>query len=103
MDSDRVYRCSGVVQGKVQGVFFRVESRRRAIALGIGGWVRNCPDGSVEFELQGTESQLSAMERWLSVGPSLARVDQLTLHSKVLAEAGTQQEPEGRGFSITRY
>jgi len=63
------------VTGRVQGVFFRAWTRDEARRGGIAGWVRNCPDGSVEAHLEG---ELSAV-RWLidkmAYGPQGARVD----------------------------
>ena len=41
-------RARAVIRGRVQGVFFRAEMRERARSLGLAGWVRNNPDGTVE-------------------------------------------------------
>ena len=62
------------VSGRVQGVFFRATTQQQAQALGLTGWVRNCPDGRVEAEFEGSKERLSAMLRWCHQGPSLARV-----------------------------
>lgn len=69
----------GFVSGRVQGVFFRAETRRKAIKLGLSGWVKNLNDGRVEFLISGSEQALAPMRSWLKVGPRLARVDQLLL------------------------
>lgn len=50
-----------LVTGDVQGVGFRYRARYAAEGLGVTGWVRNLPDGSVELEAQGTEQQLNRM------------------------------------------
>ncbi len=63
-----------VVEGGVQGVGFRYFVRQRARALGLGGRVRNLPDGSVEVVAQGTPRTLAELEAALWRGPSLARV-----------------------------
>jgi acylphosphatase len=64
-----------VVRGRVQGVGFRWFVEREAHLLGIAGWVRNNPDGSVEVLAHGTRDQLSAMRSRLGEGPRAARVD----------------------------
>jgi acylphosphatase len=69
----------GFVSGRVQGVFFRAETRRKAIELGLSGWVKNLDDGRVELLISGSERALARMRDWLQAGPPLARVDQLVL------------------------
>lgn len=63
-----------IVTGRVQGVGFRYFVRRQAQELGLGGWVRNLPDGSVEVEAEGEEAQIAELEARLRQGPALARV-----------------------------
>jgi acylphosphatase len=70
-------RARVVVRGRVQGVFFRVETRDRARSLGISGWVRNAPDGSVEAVFEGDRERIESMLTWCRRGPSLARVDEV--------------------------
>jgi acylphosphatase len=64
-----------VVRGRVQGVGFRWFVEREAQILGIAGWVRNDPDGSVEVLAIGTPEQLSGLRSSLEEGPRAARVD----------------------------
>jgi acylphosphatase len=64
-----------VVRGRVQGVGFRWFVEREAQTLGIAGWVRNKPDGSVEVLAMGTHEQLSGLRARLQEGPRAARVD----------------------------
>ena len=64
-----------VVRGRVQGVGFRWFVEREAHMLGIGGWVRNNSDGSVEVLAMGTRDQLSGLRARLYQGPRAARVD----------------------------
>ena len=65
------------VRGRVQGIGYREACVRRAMALGVTGWVRNRMDGSVAAMLQGSPEQLSDMCAWLSEGMSAAIVDEL--------------------------
>ena len=65
------------VFGLVQGVFFRAWTAEQARLLGIAGWVRNCPDGSVEAHLEGEADKVERMFALLRVGPPHARVDDM--------------------------
>jgi acylphosphatase len=62
------------VEGRVQGVFFRDTTRRKAIELGLSGWVRNLPDGRVEALFQGDEEACLAALEFVHEGPPGARV-----------------------------
>jgi acylphosphatase len=64
-----------IVRGRVQGVGFRWFVGQEAERLGLGGFVRNLPDGTVEVVSQGPDSALDALEEHLSRGPSHARVE----------------------------
>ena len=64
-----------IVRGKVQGVWFRASTRAQAERLGLRGHARNLVDGSVEVLAIGDAAGIDALERWLHVGPPLARVD----------------------------
>jgi acylphosphatase len=66
-----------VAQGQVQGVGYRVACCRTAVALGLGGWVRNCSDGSVEIEAEGLPRQLGELRMWCEQGPQEARVSRV--------------------------
>ena len=63
-----------IVRGQVQGVWFRAWTRDMAREVGVTGWVRNLPDGSVETVAQGSVEQLDRFEQRLWDGPPLARV-----------------------------
>lgn len=67
----RGYRIRGVVQG----VGFRWWTRRLAGELGVGGTVRNCPDGSVEVRARAPEAVVEAFARGLAEGPPMSVVD----------------------------
>ncbi len=64
-----------LVRGRVQGVGFRFFVEREAHMLGLAGWVRNNPDGSVEVLAMGTPEQLAGLRSRLRAGPRAARVD----------------------------
>ena len=66
-----------IVRGRVQGVGFRWFVWREAERLGVGGWVRNLPDGSVEVVSQGADETLDRLEQALRLGPSGAGVEAL--------------------------
>lgn len=65
------------VVGRVQGVGFRWWARRTAQALGVSGWVRNLPDGSVEVQASGSRVALEQLETMLHKGPTASRVDRV--------------------------
>lgn len=73
-----VVAVHGYAGGRVQGVGFRRHARLRALQLGLCGWVRNCPDGRVEYFLEGEDQALQSMLAWLRSGPAAARVDSLS-------------------------
>ena len=64
-----------VVSGRVQGVFFRETTRRRARAAGVSGWVRNNADGTVEAWLEGQEDDVAVLVDFVTRGPESAEVD----------------------------
>lgn len=64
-----------LVRGRVQGVGFRWFTRSTAERLGLGGHVRNLPDGRVEVHAAGTAGALDALESALRSGPPGSRVD----------------------------
>ncbi|HKL00208.1 MAG TPA: DNA polymerase IV [Desulfotignum sp.] len=66
-----------LISGKVQGVFFRMETRKAAEKNGVTGYVRNRADGSVEAVFQGTPDQLAQMEKWCHTGAPASRVDRV--------------------------
>ena len=66
-----------MVEGRVQGVCFRVSTREQARRLGITGWARNLPDGQVEVLMCGSERAVEQLQQWLSQGPPLAIVERV--------------------------
>jgi len=82
------------VSGKVQGVFFRASTREQALKLGLRGYAKNWPDGRVEVLAEGDAFAIDALERWLHVGPPMAKVETV---ERVDAEASDV----GEGFEIS--
>ena len=80
------------VYGRVQGVFFRQWTVKKASALGVNGWVHNARDGSVEAHLAGEESAVEGLIEHMRRGPPQARVEDVTVETA---------EPEPvEGFSV---
>lgn len=69
------------VFGKVQGVFFRASAKMQAEELGLVGWVRNEPEGSVLIEAEGPEDKVLEMIDWCKEGPTFSRVDRLDIEA----------------------
>lgn len=67
-----------IVEGKVQGVFFRKYAAAAATEIGATGYVRNCKDGSVEIVATGTAAQLDALYTWCKSGSPRAIVQRIT-------------------------
>jgi len=82
-----------LVEGRVQGVFFRASTRDQALRLGLRGFARNLPDGGVEVLVAGEPAAIDELAAWLRRGPDRARVDAL---ERVDADPGEA----GSGFSV---
>lgn len=67
-----------IVNGRVQGVFFRASTREQALMLGISGHAKNRPDGRVEVLACGSTAMLDALEHWLLRGPPTAQVESVS-------------------------
>jgi acylphosphatase len=89
-----VLRKRVVVDGRVQGVFFRDSCRRVARARNVSGWVRNNADGTVEAAFEGEDADVDAMVAWMRHGPRTARVE--SVHVSVEAPEQLQ------GFRVTQ-
>jgi acylphosphatase len=81
-----------VVRGRVQGVGFRYATVTEARRLGLAGWARNLPDGSVEILAEGAPAAVEALVAWCGHGPPSARVD--TVHHAAV-EGGDAMQPFG--------
>jgi acylphosphatase len=81
-----------VVEGHVQGVFFRDSTRQLAEREGVAGWVRNRPDGAVEAVFEGEEDAVERLVRFAREGPRGAHVERVEV---------ADEKPEGlRGFNV---
>jgi acylphosphatase len=81
-----------IVHGRVQGVFFRDTTRRRAESRGVAGWACNRSDGAVEAVFEGEPEAVDALVRFASEGPRGAEVEDVEV---------IDEEPEGlSGFEI---
>ena len=74
------------VSGRVQGVFFRAETQRQAVKLGLTGWVRNTDDRRVEAVFEGKADTVERILAWCGKGPALSRVTGVEV---------TEEEPTG--------
>ncbi len=68
-----------IVGGRVQGVFFRDTTRRRAETLGVAGWIRNTPDGTVEAVFEGEPGAVEEMVELCRKGPGRAEVESIEI------------------------
>ena len=68
-------RWHAIVRGRVQKVGFRWFVMRNAQRLGLSGWVRNNPDGTVELEASGPVTSVDQLKARVNTGPAPARVD----------------------------
>ena len=73
-----------VVTGSVQGVGFRFFAERAARELGVRGWVRNRPDGSVETVAEGEEEAVAGYLRRLRLGPRASHVESVIVEELVV-------------------
>ena len=70
--------CRCLVDGRVQGVYFRGAAREQALRLGVTGYARNLPDGRVEVLACGPPDAVAQLRDWLRGGPPMARVNSVT-------------------------
>ncbi len=83
------------VHGRVQGVCFRAETVAAGRRLGLSGYARNVPDGTVEVAARGEEPDLKRLLEFIGQGPELARVDRVDVD-------WDDATPLGEGFHV-RY
>lgn len=72
-------RARVVIEGRVQGVFFRAETQRAAQRLGVGGWVRNRPDGTVEALFEGPSQAVNQAVDWCWQGSARSKVSDVKI------------------------
>ena len=71
-----------IVSGRVQGVFFRDNTRKKALELGLKGYAKNLPDGNVEVVSQGDEIKLKELIDFINKGPGIAKVNDVKIKYK---------------------
>lgn len=74
-------QIKATVSGKVQGVGFRASTRSQAQRLGVYGYVKNLPDGSVEIIASGEAEKIDQLLAWAKSGPTSAIVDNIQVES----------------------
>lgn len=72
-------RAHVIISGRVQGVWFRANTKDKADQLGLTGWVRNTPEGKVEAVFEGEEKLVQEMLNWCHQGPPLAKVENVEI------------------------
>lgn len=87
-------RAHIIISGRVQGVFFRANTARAGERLGVSGWVRNLPDGTVEAVIEGNADAVREMVQWCHTGDPPARVDGVRI-------SWQPYTAEFRGFRVT--
>ena len=73
-----------IVSGRVQGVFFRDNTRKKAIELGLHGYAKNLEDGNVEVVAQGDEEKINEFIEFIKKGPGIAKVENIQIKHKEL-------------------
>lgn len=87
-------RSHVVISGRVQGVFFRMETKQVADSFNVSGWVKNNRDGAVEAVFEGEKEAVDSVVKWCRKGPPLSKVDRVD----VIEE---DYKGEFRGFDIS--
>jgi acylphosphatase len=84
----------------VQGVGFRAATAYEARRLGVAGWVRNLPDGTVEVDARGAPEAVDALSAWLGHGPRGAHVTGVDIHELPTTGPATAELERLDGFAI---
>jgi acylphosphatase len=83
-----------LIQGRVQGVFFRATARDVAEELGVNGWIRNTEEGDVEAVVSGGTQQLERFIAWCRQGPPRAVVSKVEIEER--------DDQQFSGFEVKR-
>lgn len=89
-------RAHVIIEGRVQGVFFRAETRAVAQTYHLTGWVKNLPDGRVEAVFEGEEDDVEKAVQWCRTGPPHALVTSVSVNREPFTG-------EFKNFSIAYY
>ena len=90
------------VSGLVQGVGYRYSTKNQAKYFGLGGWVRNLPDGRVEAVFEGEKKAVEGMIDWCRRGPTSATVSELVLEYEDPEGDSLRDSSASRTFDIRR-
>ena len=82
-----------IISGRVQGVFFRMETKKVADSFIVSGWVKNNRDGTVEAVFEGEKDAVDSVVKWCKKGPPLSKVSSVEVVEK-------DYKSEFRGFDI---
>lgn len=88
-------RADLIIQGRVQGVFYRFSAQEEALRLGLTGEIRNLPGGDVEAIVEGPRERVEEFIAWCRRGPPGARVEEVRVK-------WSPARGEFRTFRITR-
>jgi len=83
-----------IINGRVQGVFYRATAKKVAEDIGVTGWVKNTDEGKVEILATGSNNQLQKLIQWCKIGPSKAVVTDV--------QVSDRKEENFKGFDIIR-
>ncbi len=72
-------RAHAIISGRVQGVFFRMETKRVADSYKVLGWVKNRINGTVEAVFEGNKENVNSILEWCKDGPRLADVKKVDI------------------------
>ncbi len=90
--ADKV-RVHVVISGRVQGVFFRMETKQAADDFNVSGWVKNNRDGTVEAVFEGNKESVDSVVNWCGTGPPYSKVSTVDVVEE-------DYKGEFRGFDI---
>lgn len=80
---DEKKRVHVIISGKVQGVFFRMETQKAALDIGVTGWVKNRTDGAVEAIFEGDSERIDKMLAWCWKGSPRSEVRDVAVENEV--------------------
>ena len=72
-----------IVSGRVQGVFFRNNTRKKATGLGLNGYAKNLENGAVEIVAEGNEEKIQELIEFIRNGPGIAKVTEIKIKQKM--------------------
>ena len=83
---DNIKQVHATIKGRVQGVFYRAETKKAADRFGVKGWVRNLSSGDVEAMFEADQQKIDQMIEWCHQGPPMAEVSKVIIDKKQTTE-----------------